>query len=103
MAGKNNELITVYKDGAALEVTRKAYNVHYQHHGYSLEEGNKKAVAYTLDDLKGMNEKELKKVTNDQYKSIFDDYGIEYEEDATKNQLIALIPDEEEPQNEDLG
>lgn len=93
MKEKNNDLITIYKGGKAIEVTRKAFNVHYVHNGYTLQQGGKKET-YTVEDLKGLADKELKKVTNDQYKAAFDEAGIAYEEDATKNELIQLIPNE---------
>lgn len=65
--------------------------MHYVHNGYTLQQGGKKD-SYTVEELKGLTEKELKKVTNDQYKAAFDEVGITYEEDATKNDLIKLIP-----------
>lgn len=93
MKEKNSDLITVYKGGKAIEVTRKAFNVHYVHNGYTLKPGGKKE-SYTIEDLQGMTEKELNKVTNDQYKELFDSVGIKYEEDATKKDFIKLIPNE---------
>lgn len=89
---KGNDLITVYKDGQAKEVTRKAFNIHYAAKGYKLEEDDSKGIDYTVEYLQGLDDDGLQNVTNPQYKEAFDKVGILYEKKATKADLINLIP-----------
>ena len=91
---KGNDIITIYKDGKARDVTRKAFNIHYAGQGYKLDEVEEKAeeIDYTVEFLQGLNAEELKEVTNPNYKAAFDKAGIAYEKKATKAELINLIP-----------
>lgn len=89
---KGNDIITIYKDGKAREVTRKAFNIHYAPKGYKLDENESNVIDYTVEYLQGLNHDELQGVTNDKYKEAFDKVGITYEKKATKNDLIDLIP-----------
>lgn len=94
MAEKGNDVITIYKDGKELEVTRKAYNIHYAARGYKLEQ-EKQVKVYTIEELQSLTEKELQKVKVDEYKAAFDAAEIQYEDDAIKAELIQLIPSKE--------
>lgn len=90
---KGNDIITVYKDGQAKEVTRKAFNIHYAGKGYTLDEDAAKTIEYTVEYLQGLNDAELQATKNDYFKEAFDKVGISYEKKATKGDLINLIPE----------
>lgn len=94
VAEKGNDLLTIVKGGKTLEVTRKAFNVHYAGLGYKLDGEKAAPKVYTLDELKELSDKELKKVTNDQFKDALSADGVDYEDDATKADLIQLVKGE---------
>lgn len=91
---KGNDLLTITKGGKSLEVTRKAFNVHYAGLGYKVDGEKAAPKVYTLDELKELSDKELKKVTNEQYKEVLDAEGVDYEENATKADFISFVKGE---------
>lgn len=79
-----------FEPGDELVIEEKHFNENFFEKLEEVEED----VSFSVADLKGMSETELQKVKNDQYKAAFDEAGIEYESNATKAELIALIPQE---------
>ncbi|MBH0171028.1 hypothetical protein [Fictibacillus sp. 18YEL24] len=79
-----------FEPGDELVIEDKHFNESFFEKLEEIEEAQPVSVA----ELKAMSEAELQKVKNDQYKVAFDEAGIEYESNATKAELIALIPQE---------
>ena len=92
MTEKGNDIITVYKGGKSLEVTRKAFIIHYAERGYTLDDEKPKEIEYTVEYLQGLSTEDLDNVVNKHFKEAFDKAGIVYDKKATKSDLIALIP-----------
>jgi hypothetical protein len=79
-----------FEPGDELVIEDKHFNKNFFEKLEEVEED----VSYSVADLRAMSEAELQKVKNPQYKAAFDEGGIEYESNATKAELIALIPQE---------
>ena len=88
------KLIEIKKGEQVLHVTEKAFNVVYSGYGYHKigevqEQSNDKKDEEV--DLYELSESELKKVNKDEIQAFLDQEGIEYEDNAKKDDLIALI------------
>ncbi|MFJ9462146.1 HeH/LEM domain-containing protein [Viridibacillus arvi] len=80
----------VEKDGKQIEVTDKAYRVYYQTIGFKPCEEQEPL------DLFGLSAEELEEYKVPQLKAFLKQEGIEFDSNAKKEELIALITGEEQ-------
>ncbi|PPA70039.1 hypothetical protein [Jeotgalibacillus proteolyticus] len=85
--------------GQRMRVTERAYNELYKDKGYksvsdkpTVKEVQQAEVeAEEAADYSAQTEAALKRVKNEKLSAFLDEKGVEYQEDATKKDLIALI------------
>ncbi|MGM0903067.1 MAG: hypothetical protein ACQEXB_18460 [Bacillota bacterium] len=89
------KLIEIKKGEQVLHVTEKAFRVVYEGYGYhkigEVEGQSGETTNEDEVDLFTLTETELKKVNKDEVQAFLDKEGIEYESNAKKEELIALI------------
>ncbi|NRG43519.1 hypothetical protein HRF87_01920 [Bacillus sp. CRN 9] len=89
------ELIEIKKGDKILKVTKKVFEVVYADQGYqkvSTDEGRTNENDKTDDiNLLGLSKSELANVNKDVIKTFLDREGFEYDSNAKKEELIALI------------
>ena len=90
------EKIEIKKGDKTLKVTERVFNVVYSEHGFQkvVQHDNAKEN----HSLLGMPKAELAKVNKDDIKAFLENEGFEYDPNAKKENLIALIAGDDNDQ-----
>lgn len=86
-----NEIVTIYRDGRALNVTRRAYDVVYRPMGYEIGGGELPPINDGEEDLSVLSRSELERMKKDELSDYLRSQLIDFDEKAKKDELIDLI------------
>lgn len=90
------EKIEIKKGDKTLKVTERVFNVVYSEHGFQKVVSDK--GTQENHSLLGLPKSELAKVNKDDIKAFLENEGFEYDPNAKKEDLIALIAGDENDQ-----